>query len=100
MRTDMSGGLRAKQSSQQFANRASGLRVLEVGRDLAEWPEDERSLVKPRVWDDERRRVDDEIAVEDQIEVERPRGAQERSLAPPFALDRHQLAQQRLGRKR
>ena len=62
--------------------------------------EDERAVAEPRVRHRQAGLVDDAVAVEDQVEIERPRRARERPVAAALAFDGEQRFEQLPGRER
>ncbi len=68
-----------------------------VGSDLRERREHECAFVHSRVGNDESRLGDDLIAIEQEVEVERARGAGGFARAAEARLDREQLIEQRQG---
>ena len=79
---------------------ASAVRKRESGIELGERLEDERSLGEPRVRHGEPRLVDRLVAVEEKVEVDRPRPEpRPGALAPERALDREQPFEELPGRE-
>ena len=75
-------------------------RIAQLGRDLRERLQHETPLAEPRMRHDQSRLVNDLLAKQDQIQIERPRRVRIRALPPPLALDREQGVQQRPRRQR
>ncbi len=70
-------------------------RVAEVCTDFGQWIEDKASLAKTRMRDLQPRFVDDDIAQENQVEVDRSRGTSIRTRSTKLQFDSLQLVQQR-----
>ena len=81
-------------TSEEIADGQAADGIDEIGRDLGERFEDEPPLAEPGMRNDESRLVDDAVAEQDEIEIERPRGIRERAFAPTLVLDREQAVQQ------
>src|SRR6516165_3574260 len=84
----------------QRLDRGPRNRIDEIGRDLQERLKYEPALAKPRMRHDEPRFVDDGIAEQNQIEIERPRSVLKRTLASSLAFDGMQKGQELARRQR
>ena len=86
-------------SCEQGAKVDRAHRIDHLGCDLRQRPEHERALAKPRMRHDEIGRVDDAIAVENQIEIERARRAKARARAAAGVFEDLQRVMEILGRQ-
>jgi len=72
---------------EQFRNRLPRGGIAQVRGDFSQWFQHESPLPEPRVRHAQPRLVDNLIAKQHQIEIERPGRARERALASPLGLD-------------
>jgi hypothetical protein len=89
----------SKQRCQQLSHGPPGHRVLPVRRDFREWRQNESAVPKSRMGHYETRLVDDQIAVEDQIQIESTRRTWIWALAAEALLDVLERAQKITGRE-
>ena len=72
---------------QQLCHCPPGHRVFPVSRDFGQWRQHERPVAKTRVRHDEIGFIHDQVAVQDQIEIEGTRRARVRAFAAEAPLD-------------
>ena len=84
-----------REESQQLLHRSPGHGIAPVRRDLGQRLQHEPALAKSRMRHDERRRlVDDRVAIENQIQIQRPWRTRKRPLSPEISFDGEQRVEE------
>jgi hypothetical protein len=88
------------QSSEQLSYRSPRDRVVPVRRNLGERFQHEGAVAKTRVWHHEVTFIHDEVAVQDQVEIESARRTRVRALTAELSFDINQGVEEVAGRQR